>query len=104
MQGDDKKPNSTDKTYGSYKVSEYQPQPGQKTSNYRVDESSGVPARATQSEQSKKLEKMAAELEASSDVDHKKKHKLGKDNEEFNQEYKSTRDALRGLSPFRFQD
>ena len=49
-----------------------------------------------------KIEQMAEELEAQSQIDHKKKHKLGKDSEEFKAEYKSTRDAIGGLSPFAF--
>ena len=47
---------------------------------------------------------MAEELEASSQIDHKKKHKLGKDNQEFKAEYKTSRDAIGGLSPFRFKE
>ena len=47
---------------------------------------------------------MAAELEKSSDFDHKKRHKLGKDSQEFKEEFKSTREAVKGLSPFRFQE
>ena len=49
-----------------------------------------------------KIEQMAEELEAQSQIDHKKKHKLGKDSEEFKAEYKSTKDAIGGLSPFAF--
>jgi len=45
---------------------------------------------------------MAEELEAQSQIDHKKKHKLGKDSEEFKAEYKTTRDAIGDLSPFNF--
>ena len=90
----------SNKNYGAYKVSEYTDQPGSK--GYKVDESSGVPARQEKSETNKKLEEMAEELEAQSQIDHKKKHKLGKDSEEFKAEYKTTRDAIGGLSPFNF--
>ena len=46
---------------------------------------------------------MAAQLEEQSQIDHKKKHKLGKDSGEFKAEYKTTRDAIGDLSPFRFK-
>ena len=36
-------------------------------------------------------------------MDHKKRHKLGKDSEEFKAEYKTTRDAIGDLSPFKFK-
>ena len=36
-------------------------------------------------------------------MDHKKKHKLGKDSGEFKAEYKTTRDAIGDLSPFRYK-
>ena len=52
----------TDKVYGAFKVSEYTHSTGKRS--YQVDESSGVPARqAVQSEQNKKIEEMAAQLE-----------------------------------------
>ena len=47
---------------------------------------------------------MAEDLEASSQIDHKKKHKLGKDSSEFKAEYKTSKDAIGGLSPFRFRE
>ena len=81
-------------TYGAYKVSEYTHKGKGKA--YRVDESDGVPARA------ETLTEVAAQLEAEADVDFKKKHRLGKDKEAYKAEYKTTRDALRGLSPFDF--
>ena len=81
-------------TYGAYKVSEYTHKSERKS--YEVDESAGVPARA------ETLSEVAAKLEAEADVGFKKKHKLGKDKEEYKAEYKTTRDALRGLSPFDF--
>ena len=49
------------------------------------------------------MTEMAAKLEAEADIDFKKKHKLGKDKEEYKAEYKTTRDALRELSPFDFK-
>ena len=81
-------------TYGAFKVSEYTHKGEGKS--YAVDESSGVPARA------ETLSEVAAQLEAEADVGFKKKHKLGKDKQEYKAEYKTTRDAMRGLSPFDF--
>ena len=43
---------------------------------------------------------MAAQLEAQSNLDHKKKHKLGKDSDEFKAEYKTTRSVIGDLTPF----
>ena len=90
--------NNSDKqkdSYGAFKVSEYTHQG--KGKGYKVDESTGVPARA------ETMSEMAAKLEAEADGDFKKKHKLGKDKEEYKAEYKTTRDALRELSPFDFK-
>ena len=87
------------KSYGAYKVSEYThggQQGGKK--GYRVDESSGVPARA-QIPQNTDMD----ELEKAADFDFQKKHKLGKDSKNMKAEYKSTRDALRELNPFRLK-
>ena len=82
-------------SYGAYKVSEYTHKG--KGKSYSVDESTGVPARQ------ETMTELAAKLEAEADVDFKKKHKLGKDQQEYKAEYKSTRDALGGLSPFDFK-
>ena len=65
---------------------------------YRVDESSGIPAR-----QKAEASKLADEMESLADLDYKRKHKLGKDQGEFKKEYKSSRDALAELNPFNFR-
>ena len=91
---------TTNKTYGAHKVSEYTHDQGGKS--YRVDESEGVPARQS-TQANKQLEQMAERLEAQSKIDHQKKHKLGKDSEEFKAEYKTTRDAIGDLTPYNFR-
>lgn len=85
-----------DKVYPAYKVSEFtaNQQPGK---GYKVDESKGVPARA---EPMSELEKR---LESVADIDFKKKHSLKNNSEEYRQEYKTTGDAMRELSPFSFK-
>ena len=88
-------PSSTDRVYGAHKVSEYT-----HGSGYRVDESTGVPARQRPQASQEKLVK---EMEDLADIDFKRKHKLGKDQSEMKAEYKSTRDALRELNPFRWR-
>ena len=91
----------TDKTYAAYKVSEYTHNRSGK--EYRVEESEGVPARQSTTA-NRQLEQMAEDLEAQSQIDHKKKHKLGKDSEEFKAEYKTARDALGDLSFLNFSE
>lgn len=81
--------------YSAYKVSEYTHQDAKR--GYVVDESNGVPARAnTTSELERRLEQAA-------DIDFKKKHTKSNNDEEFKAEYKTTKDALKELSPFHFR-
>lgn len=88
------------KEYGAYKVSEYTHGDGKsKGKGYRVDESSGVPARAEIPSNNSEMD----ELEKAGNFDFNKKHKLGKDGKNMKAEYKSTRDALRELNPFRLK-
>ncbi len=75
--------------YAAYKVSQY-------THKYRVDETDG-PARA----QTK--DAVISQLEADSDLDYKKKHRLGKNKEGPKEEFKSTRDALKEFSPWQWR-
>ena len=83
------------KQYGAYKVSEYTHKGDGK--GYKVDESSGVPARENA------LEKMASQFEMDSENDFKKKHQLGKNQQEFKKEYKTMGDALKGFNPLRIR-
>lgn len=86
---------SDKKEYGAYKVSEYTHKEGKR--GYVVDESDGVPARQdTTSELERRLEQAA-------DIDFKKKHTKSNNDEEFKAEYKTTKDALKELSPFHFK-
>jgi len=63
---------------------------------YKVDESSGVPARQSTLELERKLASVT-------DIDFKRKHTLKNDSQEQRAEYKTTNDALRELSPFKFR-
>ena len=75
-------PTGSKQQYGAYKVSEYTHDSEKR--GYRVDETSGVPARQeTKTQGGKDLEKMAADLEAQHGVSHEKRHKLGKDSEDY---------------------
>ena len=85
-------PGKPDKSYGAYKVSEYTHSDEKR--GYRVDESSGVPARA------ETIKEMTERLEQSVDLDFKRKHTKGDNNQEFKKEYKTTYDALKELSPW----
>ena len=42
-------------------------------------------------------------MESLADIDYKRKHKLGKDQGEFKKEYKSSKDALKELSPYNYK-
>ena len=80
------------KVYGGYKVSDYSTGKGR----YVVDE--------LEIEQHKEnKDKFFKQLESDVEVDYKKKHKLGKDQKQFKEEYKSTRDALKEFSLFQWK-
>ena len=62
-----------------------------KGKSYTVDESDGVPARQ------ETMTELAAKLEEEANIDFQKKHKLGKDKEEYNAQFKTTKDAFKEL-------
>lgn len=84
------------KVYAASKVSEYTHSGQGGHSSYRVDESSGVPAHSSTIELEKKLA-------AVTDIDFKRKHTLKNNSQEQKAEYKTTNDALKELSPFKFR-
>ena len=46
------------------------------------------------------MTELAAKLEEEANIDFQKKHKLGKDKEEYNAQFKTTKDAFKELEPF----
>jgi hypothetical protein len=93
MSGEDDRPPPGDasKVYGSYKVSEYT-----HGKNYKVDE-------PEIEEYNRKKDQFIKQLEEDADLDYKKKHRLGKDQQNVKAEYKSTRDALKEFSPWQWR-
>lgn len=80
--------NSEPRVYPGYKVSQFSDK------KYQVDESNGVPARQ------QSMSDLEKRLESAADIDFKKKHSMKNDGQEYKQEYKTTGDALRELSPW----
>ena len=65
---------------------------------YKVDESSGVPARA------QSIDVLAERVEQAASYDFKKKFKRGENDESFKEEYKTTWDAVMELRPWKWRE
>ena len=87
---------ANNKGYGAYKVSEYTHTDEKR--GYRVDESSGVPAR------SETIDQLQERVNQAANVDFKKKYTRGDNNQEFKKEYKTGLQALKEIMPWTYKD